>query len=974
MTEAERSIDSSAPADAGISSVPGKLPGDASKLTALYFGWIPPDATPRTATERAERILRHHLELAMVRDLHTPNFRIYRDGDGTGLGTAIQLVNDDMPLLVESVTSALRRLGITVTEVIHPMLNVTRDRRGRLQAITADSGSAVAESNGREQRRPESWMHIQLGTAVDDRVVDQIEHLLPSLLADLRRAVDDTAHMIAMMTGLAARLEHVAGRIGEPELAPCADLLRWLANDHFNLLGYGYYSTEDGDGRLYRAPVPEVGLGVFSPQATPGILLPDWPVDRPLLCVFSGASEAPLPGPPHHCLISIAEYETAGPAQDEPAAGRVRRIRGEHVFIGTFSVTGLHENILDIPLISQRIHQVIAWAGLDLNSFSGQAMLEVMQSFPRVELFATDAHTLFETISAVMTLSLRRQVQSFIRQDPRSGALYCLVYLPRDRYSAEVRLRMTEILRAEFDGEHIAYSARATESELAVVYFTVYPRADAAPVDLSESNCARIQELLFATTRTWTDRLVAKLVAASALAQSAALAQAAAFPVDYQEAFGTERAVADLRRLLRLDGDAIDINLYRVAESPSGEWRFTLYVAGAGVSLSEVLPLLHSLGVQVVDEQPYRITLPGDAQRWIYDFRLRIPASGSSASFDAEVSVGGAPASGSHLPDVRVRVAEAVEAMWFGQSEIDQLNELVLRGELNWRQVVVLRAYAKYLQQIGFAYSFASVARVLLTNLEVTRSFVGLFESQFDVDGVGPAATQRAARITGRLHTLIDRVVSMDTDRILRAIHGLITATLRTNHFRRTAGGTFLDYLSLKFDARNIAELPEPRPRFEIFVYSPRVEGVHLRFGAIARGGLRWSDRTEDFRTEILALAKAQTVKNAVIVPTGAKGGFVVKRPPESTGDAGLDRQALLAEGISCYRTFVSGLLDLTDNVDSITREVLPPDRIVRRDGDDTYLVVAADKGTATFSDTANEVARGYHFWLGDAFASGGSL
>lgn len=443
----------------------------------------------------------------------------------------------------------------------------------------------------------------------------------------------------------------------------------------------------------------------------------------------------------------------------------------------------------------------------------------------------------------------------------------------------------------------------------------------------------------------------------------------------YRQEYGASRALDDVRRLERLDAGGIDTNLYRDYGESEGEWRFALYVHGEGISLSRVLPVLHSLGVEVVDERPYQIVLADGTQRWIYDFGLRVPApllAACGSDLETDLSPTSTASTVSEA-SMRHRFSDAVEAMWFGRAEIDDLNELVLRTTMHWRSIAVLRAYAGYLQQAGFVYPVRTIARVLRQNSVLAQSLFELFHAQFDPDCSRDGAEERIREVSDRLHTGIEQVAGLDADRILRALLGLIEATLRTNYF---VGGTGKprECLSFKLDPRGIAELPQPRPRFEIFVHSPRVEGVHLRFGLVARGGLRWSDRQEDFRTEILGLVKAQAVKNAVIVPVGAKGGFVLKRSPDAIGDPAADRRALQAEGIACYRIFISGLLDVTDNVDRSSGQIVSPPRVVRRDGDDAYLVVAADKGTATFSDIANDVARGYGFWLGDAFASGGSV
>ncbi|MGX1778171.1 NAD-glutamate dehydrogenase [Nocardia brasiliensis] len=903
---------------------------DPAAVEASYFRGLRPESTASAAvTERGRRILRQHLVLAATRAPRTATVRVYRPGEDGMLGVAVQIVNDDMPMLVDTVTAALRRLGATVTDIIHPILDVARDAAGQVCAVEPQHPVGVRRSIPDATFTAESWMHVQLADGVGASVLDEAERILPQLLADLRLVHDDAASMDGTLLGLAEKL---ADRADDAEALRGAELLRWLADGHFTVLGYAHF----------RGGRAGAGLGILGSDSSVGVTIPDRTEQDPIVRVTHGAAEMSLSGAPHHSVIGVVD----------PAPG-VAGGAGEHVFVGVFSGAGQHENILDIPLVGDRVRQVIGWADLELNSFSGRAMLEVLQSFPRVELFASDSRQLFETLSAVMTLNLRRQVRAFLRTDPAGSVLYCLVFLPRDRYNTEVRLRMQELLRIELGATHIGYSARVTESELAVVYFTVH-RAGADTEEVPIPDRARIQDELFAATRTWSDRLVAEIAAAASATARPAVDYAAAFPADYEQEHAPEQAFADLLRLEALGDDKIDVTLDRLAGAPSGVWRFSLYVTGSGVSLSRMLPLLHSLGVEAIDERAYRVLLPGHHSAWIYEFRIRLPATGIELN---EV--------------VRQRFCAAIAEMWFGRADVDRLNELVLRAGLSARQITVLRAYAKYLRQAGFVYSITKIIRVLLAHPGVARCYIELFESHFDPDAATPA---RVAELSSELCGQIDRVLSLDVDRILRAILGLIGATLRTNYFRVDEAGHPREFLSLKFDAPAIAELPQPRPRFEIYVYSPRVEGVHLRFGVIARGGLRWSDRTEDFRTEILGLVKAQAVKNAVIVPAGAKGGFVVKQPPEPTGAVDADRQAQLDEGIACYRMFIAGLLDLTDDLDHRTGRVVPPPRVVRRDGDDTYLVVAADKGTATFSDIANEVARRYGFWLGDAFASGGSL
>ncbi|WP_278262948.1 NAD-glutamate dehydrogenase [Nocardia sp. AG03] len=940
---------------AWAAGLPQPLRGELATLEEAYFRHVDAGDVDCTITGITQ-IFRRHLELAAERPRGKALMRVHHPDDGAGVGVAVQLVTDDMPLLVESITAALNRAQVSVTEVIHPIFEVIRDAEGKLVSAApheVDGNGAVGLA--------ESWMHLQLHPSTSRAALDELTVTLPKVIADVRQVIDDTEDMVRVQSGLADRLDQAAGRSPAPfpaaDLGACADLLRWLADGNFTLLGYARYRRDTVGGHTVSSAVDASSLGVLRPGIGTDFQVPINGGDRPLLLLTQGLVRATVHRSVYPYFIGVADVDDAG------------AVVGVHLFIGVFTVSAVHENVLDIPVINRRVRSAIEAAGFDLDSFSGQAMLEVIESFPRTELFSADTETLRRTAVAVLGVGLRRQVRLFLRSDSYGRFVACMVYLPRDRYTTAVRLEMQDILVRELGGTDIDYSARVSESELASVYFTVMLSTEPhAPIpDTSEENRLRVQALLDAASHSWDDRVEGE-AATSAEHDPAAVARAAeTFPEGYKEDFTPARGLDDLGRLARLREGGIGQLLYRTPDSAPGTWRFSLYIAGSGVSLSQVLPVLQSLGVEVVDERPYR--LEHAAERWIYDFGLQARPDLLRNPLVAELDAGLlTPSVGADA--MRARVTDAVEAVWYDRAEADGLNELVLRAGLGWREVTILRAYAKYLQQAGFPYSQANIARVLLAHPEVARQFVALFAARFDPDTV---SAETAAELETRVRAGIDEVVSMDADRILRAILGLVKATLRTNYYVVDAEGRPRDYLSLKVEPREIAELPKPRPQFEIFVYSPRVEGVHLRFGSVARGGLRWSDRLEDFRTEILGLVKAQAVKNAVIVPVGAKGGFVVKRPPAATGDPAADRQASIAEGTACYRTFISGLLDVTDNVDLATGAVLPPDRVVRRDGDDTYLVVAADKGTASFSDIANDVALGYGFWLGDAFASGGS-
>jgi glutamate dehydrogenase len=961
---------------AWAASLPQTLRGELATLEEAYFRHVDAGDVDCAITGITQ-IFRRHTELAMTRPAGRALVRVYHPEDGSGLGAAVQLVTDDMGLLVESITSSLSRMGVSVSEVIHPIFEVERDADGRLLSASPHE----VDGNGGAGLR-ESWMHLQLHPSTSRALLDRIEEAMPDVIADVRQVVGDTEAIRGVQSKLADDLELAAKAGTAPfsgtDLVDCANLLRWLASGNFTVLGYARYQLSTTEGQTVSAPLPGTCLGVLRPDAGTDFGVPINVGERPLLMLTQGLVPATVHRSVYPYFVGVADFDEAG------------NIIGEHLFIGVFTVTAVHENVLDIPVIERRVRSVIEESGFDLESFSGQAMLEVIQSFPRTELFSSDAETMRRTATAVLNVGLRRQVRLFLRSDRYGRFVACLVYLPRDRYTTRVRLEMQEILVRELGGVSIDYSARVSESDLASVYFTVRmpeaeygaPRSAPAVADTSDANRLRIQHLLSEASRTWEDHLDDEVSTSTLLNPGIVQRYAAAFPEAYKQDFAPRRALRDIVRLEQLSEGAINQSLYRRKRSEPGYWRFTLYIGGSGVSLSQVLPVLQSLGVEVVDERPYQIwldPLPGGDQsveRWIYDFGLvarpELLRSSLDRDLDAELLESSVRADvlDSEVRGLRERFTEAFEAVWYDRAEADALNELVLRARLPWRSVSILRMYAKYLQQAGFPYSQANIARVLLTYPDVARLFVDLFAARFDPDTV---SAEQAADLETQVRGRVDEVVSLDADRILRAILGLIKATLRTNYYMTDAEGMPRDYVSVKVEPREIVELPKPKPQFEIFVYSPRVEGVHLRFGSVARGGLRWSDRLEDFRTEILGLVKAQAVKNAVIVPVGAKGGFVVKQPPAATDDPGADRQALGAEGVACYRTFISGLLDVTDNVDRATGAVLPPARVIRRDGDDTYLVVAADKGTATFSDIANDVALRYGFWLGDAFASGGS-
>ncbi|MGH3827544.1 MAG: NAD-glutamate dehydrogenase, partial [Pseudonocardiaceae bacterium] len=792
-----------------------------------------------------------------------------------------------------------------------------------------------------------------------------VEQRLLRVLTDVREVVEDTPRMAGVACALADELDGAPPALPAPEVAEGSALLRWLAGGHLSFLGYRRYELvrpraggDDAEPRL-RAVLAS-GLGVLRADrvTTRGLSAgPDAdPLARSLLVLTQASAPATVHRPVYPQYIGVKTFDERG------------EVSGEHRFLGVLTTTALHADVLGIPVIGSRVRRVIHQAGVPLDSYSGQRMLEVLQSYPRAELFATDPDSLRETVTGVLSLAQRRTVRLFCRRDPYRRFFSCLVYLPRDRYTTTARLAMQDVLLRELHGTGVEHSAQIGESVHARVHFTVRtdPGDGAVP---SGADAQAVTELLEDAVRTWDDRLLDAALSSDALLNDAGLNDAgpadlarhylAAFPQSYREDFDAATALADIRRLEALAApDGLDVRF----EFPSGaprEGRLTLYLAGLRITLSQVLPVLQQMDVEVLDERPYQVIRRDGRHCWIYDFGLRVNAATLAQLV------------GQDLQDMRRRFCDALVAAWRGACEVDHLNALVLRGGLDWRQAAVLRGYLRYQRQVGLPYSQRYVEDVLLAHSAIAAALIALFEARFDPALGDITRDSTHGELVGRITALIDEVAGLDADRILRGLFTLIRATLRTNHYLRDSDGSPRPWLALKLDPTAVAELPEPRPAFEIFVCSPRVEGVHLRFGPVARGGVRWSDRREDYRTEVLGLAKAQAAKNAVIVPAGAKGGFVVKRPPAPTGDPTLDREAAQTEGIACYRMFIAGLLELTDNrVDGAARH---PEQLVCHDGEDSYLVVAADKGTATFSDIANALAASYRFWLGDAFASGGS-
>ncbi|MEV8315178.1 NAD-glutamate dehydrogenase [Streptomyces sp. NPDC059900] len=926
-------------------------------LQRYYLHTAPEDLADRDPVDVFGAAFSHY-RLAENRPQGTANVRVHtptvEENGWTCSHSVVEVVTDDMPFLVDSVTNELTRQGRGIHVVIHPQVVVRRDVTGKLLEVLTEPGT----------ERPhdavtESWIHVEMDRETDRADLKQISADLLRILSDVRETVEDWEKMRDAALRIADELptEPTADDLIDQEVDEARELLRWLADNHFTFLGFREYDLTEDDSLT---AVPGTGLGIL--RADPKHEgEEDHPVspsfsrlpadarakarEHKLLVLTKANSRATVHRPSYLDYVGVKKFDAEG------------NVIGERRFLGLFSSAAYTESVRRVPVIRRKVQEVLKGAGFSPNSHDGRDLLQILETYPRDELFQTPPDELRAIVTSVLYLQERRRLRLYLRKDEYGRYYSALVYLPRDRYTTGVRLRIIDILKEELGGDSVDFTAWNTESILSRLHFVVRVPPGGRLPELTDADTDRIEARLVEAARSWADGFGEALTAECGEERAAELLRrySGAFPEGYKADHTPRAAVADLQHLEQLKHGREDfaLSLYEPVGAAPGERRFKIYRSGGQVSLSAVLPVLQRLGVEVTDERPYELRCTDRTNAWIYDFGLRLPKSQNG--------------NGDYLgDDGRERFQEAFAAAWTGEAEVDGFNSLVLRAGLSWRQAMVLRAYAKYLRQAGSTFSQDYMEDTLRNNVHTTRLLVSLFEARMSPDRQR-AGTELTDGLLEEVDGALDQVASLDEDRILRAFLTLIKATLRTNFFQEAVGGKPHSYVSMKFDPQAIPDLPAPRPAYEIWVYSPRVEGVHLRFGKVARGGLRWSDRREDFRTEILGLVKAQMVKNTVIVPVGAKGGFVAKQLP----DPSVDRDAWLAEGVACYKTFISALLDITDNL--VAGEVVPPADVVRHDEDDTYLVVAADKGTATFSDIANEVAQSYNFWLGDAFASGGS-
>ncbi|MEM1402895.1 MAG: NAD-glutamate dehydrogenase [Pseudomonadota bacterium] len=849
--------------------------------------------------------------------------------------TVIAILCRDMPFCTASVRGELNQRGLEIHCLASCNLSVSRGSDGTLESVHPASA-------GEEGASAESLLYFEITRHSDLSELDDLQRCLDEILRDVHAVVSD-------FPAMRGQLDVAKSTIGESTALDkgfrdeAIAFVEWLRTDHMTFLGYEYLEADNGAVRV----VPDRSLGVLRNRDTRGA--EDLTADLEAmsheellgrqLSFGKSRRRARVHRQAYPDYVEIKVYDANG------------LVVGQHRFLGHYTAEVYSMDPARVPILRRKVVQVLERSRLDMHEHDGRELKRVLELMPRDELFQSSTHELYATADAVNRIQERRRTRLFVRRDAHRKFVSCLLYMPRDRYTTARRERIQHILSRAVHAEEAEFNTQFTESVLVRVYFVL--RVDPArPLEL---DVMEMEEQIVQATLAWKDRLRLRLLDEFGDERGEQLMRelGEGFAPGYRDDFDPRVAALDIQYILELKSeDSLGLNLYRQLEEKDDHLKLRLYRAGSALPLSDVLPILENLGLRVVAERAYPVRAADDQRYWIQEFSLIY-----SLASDID------------LDQVKEEFEDAFRRIWNGEAESDSFNRLLLGSRLSWREIALLRAYACYLGQINFPYSRAYIAETMADHLAISSSIVELFLTRFSpaFDGDDSWREKREADKRDRILAALDEVENLGQDRIIRQYVALIEATVRTNFFQQGERGDSKGYFSFKLQPGDIPDIPRPVPLFEIYVYSPKVEGVHLRGGKVARGGLRWSDRMEDFRTEVLGLVKAQQVKNAVIVPVGAKGGFVAKRLR-----ADMTRDEVQEEGVSCYQTFIRGLLDISDN--RVDDRIVRPHLTVCKDDEDPYLVVAADKGTATFSDIANALAEEYNFWLGDAFASGGSV
>lgn len=850
--------------------------------------------------------------------------------------TAVQVIFDDMPFMVDSMQMEINRLGLSTHLIIHiGGIKFRRDAEHKIIAIfppDADVADASAEAP----------IYFEIDRQADPVTLETLQVTLLRILNDVAATVTDWPMMRQRLEEMLVELADNPSHLDIADFNEAKDYIRWLLDDHFIFLGCRDYQMEGQAERQALKIIPNTGFGVLRDKlhttpVRPFSLLPKQArqllLSPQVLIIANTNTKATVHRPVYTVYIGVKRFDNEG------------KMIGERRFVGLFTSSAYNSDPRTIPFVRQKAFQVMQRSGLPRTGHAAKALWNILETFPRDDLFQIDVDTLFDIAMGILQLQDRRLMRFFAWRDPYNRFFSCFFYLPRDRVSTELRRKLKRILMEELHGTECTHTIFYSDLLLARIHFVV--RVDSKKI--FNYDFVDLEQKLIAMAHSWVDELESQIRKNYADERSNQLCAKYrnAFPAGYRDDFTAQDAVADINYIEKVSSNnSLELSLYRLAGQAKLEIvRFKLFQLGVPIALSDVLPILENLGLKVWEERPHQITFADGSIIWASEFSMQLTDGGIL-----------------DISQVKSLFLESFRFVWEGLAQNDGFNRLVLNAHMGWREVMILRAYSNYFRQTGFNFSQDYIQNTLTKHSVIAKQLVDLFKLRFDPSHLHDTKAQEQAIIAA-----LDAVTNLDEDKILRRFLIAIKATLRTNYFQQTIKGKAKSYISYKIDPTCIPDLPLPRPQFEIFVFSTQFEGVHLRGSKVARGGIRWSDRREDFRTEILGLMKAQQVKNAVIVPSGAKGGFVPKRLAAMNGN----REAVLTEAIDCYKNYIRGLLDLTDNI--VAQKIVPPEHTRCYDDDDPYLVVAADKGTATFSDTANGISAEYNFWLGDAFASGGS-
>jgi glutamate dehydrogenase len=914
-----------------------ELLGQCDAFVRQFYHWVPPEDLARRSTRDLYGAALAVWDFARDRKPSSASVRAYNPTIGEhgwqSTNTIVEVVTDDMPFLVDSVGMEISRRGYGMQLSIVPVIDVLRDAAGRLAEV-------LPQGAGMTGALTESLMQFEVDRETEPARLEALVGGIRRVLSDVKAAVEDWPMMRRRMLEIVTGFESAPPPLDRSEVEEVNAFLRWVDGGNFIFLGYREYDLVSEAGEDSLRTVYGSGLGVLrAPNAIASTSFARLPAEvrsmarmpQPLILTKANRRST-VHRPLYLDYVGVKRFE----------AGEVR---GERRFLGLYTTAAEEASARKIPVLRDKVERVIRRAAFRPESHNAKALAKALETYPRDELFQIRDDELFAISMGIVALGERQLVRLFVRSDPYKRFVSCLVFVPRDRFSTDNRERIASVLSDAFGATETDWALRLSDSMLARIHYVV--RCRAAEVDPEE--VAELERRIAEVTRPWTGDLADALRGVHGEERGKVLFRRykAAFPIAYRADWRARAAVEDIDRAEALAaGDGLILSVYQTVEADRTSLRCKLFSPGERIALSDVLPILENMSLRVDDERPYEIKPEGRRSLWIYDIGL-VPG------FDVDL----------RNEATRTAVQDAFTRVWSGEFENDRLGALVLRGGLTGREVSLLRALVKYLRQAGATFSDRYLQQALTGNPAVARLLVGFFGARLDPDRYDVAA---AERLGAEVERAIDDIASLDQARILRACLAVVRAIVRTNYFQRSPGGQPKAQLSFKLDPSLMLFLPFPRPRSEIFVYSSRVQGVYLRGGSVASGGIRWSDRREDFRAEALGLMRAEMVKKAVIVPVGARGGFVTMRPPSMGG-----REALLEEVADCYGLFLSGLLDLTDNI--VGGKVVPPPAVIRHDEDDVYLVVAGDEGTASLSDLANGVAAEYGFWLGDSFAGGGS-